>query len=117
MEPRRKHSLRHAGLLAFLITFCLVGLTWEPAGPADNARQRGARKDKVSPDLRERLPAASEGGQAVEVVLQLNGKPGGRLNGDGNVTGDAAAWAPHVMANGDNSPGMPVVSEDGTVTY
>ena len=32
------------------------------------------------------------------------------------LMGDAA-WASFVMTNGDNAPGMPVVLEDGTVTY
>ena len=81
MKARIKSTLTYIGLTALLVTFCLGGLAWRPVGAANRpAGQGGGKKDKVSSDLRERLSKGRDGGQTVEVVLQLKGKPTGQLN-------------------------------------
>lgn len=82
MKLRRKSTLLFLVVVALLVTLCPVGSAWHRAGAADKAANRKkdkSKKNKVSPDLGERLRAGADGEQPVEVVLQLNGKPGGQL--------------------------------------
>jgi len=86
IKAHGKTTISYVAVALMLLLGVGGGPVLRPAGAAGKKggkmekEQKKAKKDKVSPDLRERLSAGNDGGREVEVLLQLRKKPTGQLN-------------------------------------
>jgi hypothetical protein len=68
--------------LSWVVVFCLLLLACTGAPVVSSARSSAghAPTNKISPDIREQARRGAAGETSVSIILQLNARPGARLN-------------------------------------